>query len=324
MKIVRVLVAFIMVVGASAGAFQAFAQGYPGKPVRIIVPFTPGSATDVIARTVGQKLSEIWGQPVVVENRTGAGGTIGAGVVAKSPADGYTLLVSSSGYAVNAALYASLPYDPLNDFVSVAPLASQPYVLVSGASTGMKTVAELIAAAKAKPGQINFGSAGTGSGTHLVAEKFRLAAGIDVVHVPYKGGPEANTDTMTGRVTYWFPPVAIALPHVNGGRLLALGVSSARRSSLLPEVPTIAEAGVGGFSDALWNGMWAPAQTPPEVVDKLAKDVARALAAPDLRERLAKLGAEPMSMTPSEFTRFVRSEIEDSTRIVKAAGIKPQ
>jgi tripartite-type tricarboxylate transporter receptor subunit TctC len=320
MKLIQILSALVVTFGVG----DALAQAYPGKPVRVIVPFTAGSTTDMIARTVSQKLSEAWGQPAVVENRTGAGGTIAAGVVAKSPPDGYTLLVNSNAHAVNPALYASLPYDPLTAFVDIAPLAGHPNVLVVGTSAGARSVAELIAAAKAKPGQIHFGSSGVGSGTHLIAEKFRLAAGIDVVHVPYKGGPEATADTIAGRVAYWFPPVSLALPHTREGRLLALGVTSARRSSLLPEVPTIAEAGVPGFDVSQWYGMWAPAGTPERMVDKLAQDISRALAAPDLRDRFNKIGIEPMAMTPSEFTRFVRSETEDSARIIKAAGIEPQ
>jgi tripartite-type tricarboxylate transporter receptor subunit TctC len=305
-------------------AVSAFGQGYPNKPVRMIVPFTAGSGVDVIGRMVGQKLSDFWGQPVTVENQAGAGGTVGAAAVAKAPSDGYTLLINSTAHAVNAALYANLPYDPLKDFVAVSPLAAQPYILVAGPSAGVKTVSDLIALAKAKPGQVNFTSAGTGSGTHMAAEKFKLAAGINAVHVPNKGGPEANADAMSGRVTYWFPPIALALTPVREGKLLALGVSSARRSSLLPDVPTTAEAGVSGFEDSIWYGVWAPAGTHAEVVDKLSKEIARALAAPDVRERLTKSGTEAMSMTPAEFTRFVRSEIDSAARVVKAAGIKLQ
>jgi tripartite-type tricarboxylate transporter receptor subunit TctC len=321
MRIATNLTAFAL--GACVGA-AAFAQGYPTKPVRVIVPFTAGSGVDVLARMVAPKLSESWGQPVTVENHVGAGGTIGAGLVAKSPSDGYTLLINSTAHAVNAALYTSLPYDPLKDFVAVSPLVAQPYVLVAGLSANLKTVSELIAAARANPGQLKFSSAGTGSGTHMVAEKFKLVANIDVVHVPNKGGPEANADATNGRVTYWFPPIALALPQVREGKLVALGVSSARRSSLLPDVPTIADAGVGGFEDTIWYGVWAPAATSGDVVDKTSKDVARALATPDVRDRLAKLGAEPMNMTPVEFARFVRDEIEGAGRVLKAAGIKPQ
>jgi len=293
-------------------------------PVRVIVPFTAGSGLDIVARMLSQKLTEFWGQPVAVENHIGVGGTVGAGVVAKSPPDGYTLLVNTTAHAVNVALYSKLPYDPVKDFVDVSPLVAQPYVLVAGTSAGVKTVSDLIGAAKAKPGQLKFGSAGMGSGTHMVAEKFRLAAGIDVVHLPNKGGPEANADAIAGRVTYWFPPIAVALPQVREGRLLAVGMSSARRSSLLPDVPTIAETGLAGFEDTIWYGMWAPAATPAEVVNQLSKDVARALATPDVRDRLSKLGAEPMNMTADEFARLVRSKIYSAARVVKAAGIKPQ
>lgn len=321
MRLPRIVAAFAVGVCVAAGAL---AQAYPSKPVRVIVPFTAGSATDIVARMVAQKLSELWGQTVVVDNRTGAGGTVGAGLAAKSQPNGYTLLVHSVAQTVNPAVYSKLPYDTLSDFVEITALVSQPYVLTVGTSAGVKTVSELIAAAKVKPGQINFGSAGTGSGTHLVAEKFRVAAGIEVVHVPYRGGPEAIVDTITGRVTYWFPPVSLAWPYVRDSKLLALGVSSARRSKLLPEVPTIAEAGVAGFEDTIWWGMWAPANTPVVVVEKVAQDVTRALSAPDLRDRFTKLGAEPMDMTRAEFARFVRSEIESAARISKAAGIKLQ
>jgi tripartite-type tricarboxylate transporter receptor subunit TctC len=305
-------------------ATSAFAQAYPGKPVRVIVPFTAGSGVDVVGRMVAEKLSEFWGQPVTVENQVGAGGTVGAGEVAKSPPDGYTLLVNSTAHAVNAALYARLPYDPARDFVAVAPLAAQPYVLVAAPSAGATTVSDLIGLAKTKPGQVNFTSAGTGSGTHMAAEKFKLAASIDAVHVPARGGPEANADAASGRVAYWFPPVSLALAPLREGKLVALGVSGATRSGLLPNVPTIAEAGVAGFEETIWYGVWAPAGTHGDVVDKLSRDIARALAAPDVRERLAKTGAEVMSMTPAEFTRFVRSEMESAARVVKAAGIAPQ
>ena len=300
------------------------AQGYPNKTVHLIVPFTAGSATDILARTFGQKLSEMWGQSVIVENRPGAGGTIGAAVVAKSPPDGYTLLVNSAAQAYNASIYTALPYDTSRDFVEIAPLAGQPNVLVVAPSTGVKSVAELIALAKQKPGQLNFGSAGTGSGTHINAEKFKLAAGIDVVHIPYKGTPEALNDTLAGRVTYFFSPISAALPNVREGKLIALGVSTAKRSSALPNVPTIAEAALPGFDYNLWVGVFAPAGTPPDIVDKINKDIDRVLQTPEAKERLATLGAESMPMTPAEFRKFVQGEIEDSAKVIKAAGIKAQ
>ena len=307
-----------------ACATLAFGQAYPNRPVKIVVPFTAGSATDILARNVGQKLSEMWGQPVLVENRPGAGGTIGANVVAHSPPDGYTLLVHSAAQAVNPYIYDSLPYDTTKDFVEVATLGGQPNVLVVSPAAGYKTVADLIAAAKKNPGALNYGSAGIGSGTHINGEKFKLVAGIDVVHVPYKGTPEALTDTMTGRVNYFFSPISAALPNIKEGKLVALGVSTSKRSSALPNVPTLAESGLPGFDYSLWVGMYAPAGTPPDVVDKINRDVARALATPEMRERLAALGAEPMVMSPSEFSAFMRSEMADSAKVVKAAAIKAQ
>ena len=264
---------------------------------------------------------------MTVENHPGAGSTAAPALVAKSPADGYTLLVNTSAQAYSAALVKNLPYDPLKDFIPVAPLTSQPYVLVAGKSSGITTVGELIAAAKAKPGELKFGSTGMGTGTHLGIEKFNLQAGIRAVHVPAQPG-EAIADmianTVAGRTNYMLAPIQLALVDIRAGKLRALGVTTKKRSSLLPEVPTIAEAGVPGFDYPIWYGVWVPAGTPAGVVDKLAKDIARALAAPDLREWLAKHGADPMSMTQPEFARFVLSESESAARIAKAAGIKPQ
>jgi tripartite-type tricarboxylate transporter receptor subunit TctC len=321
MKLVRNLAALAC---CALIAGTAWGQGYPNKPVKLIVPFTAGSATDILARTVGQKLTEMWGQSVIVDNRPGAGGTIGAAIAAKSPPDGYTLLVNSAAHAYNPWIYPGLAFDTVRDFADVAPLAGQPNVLVVAPTTGYRNVADLIAAAKAKPGALNFGSAGTGSGTHINAEKFRLAAGIDVVHIPYKGTPEALTDTMTGRITYFFSPISAALPNIREGKLVALGVSTARRSSVLPNVPTIAESGLPGFDYNLWVGLFAPAGTPADIVDRIARDVGNAIASPEVRERLAALGAEAMPMTPAEFTKFVGAEIEESGRVIKAAGIKVQ
>ena len=301
-----------------------FAQSYPASPVRVIVPLAPGGGVDAVIRMVAPKLSESWGQPVTVENQVGAGGTAGSGVVAKSTADGYTLLANSNAHVVSAALRTNLPYDPLKDFVPVAPLTSQAYVLVVGKESGIKTVRELIAAAKSKPGDLKFTSAGIGTGTHLMAEKFNVDAGVRLVHVPTAGASAANDEVIAGRITYWFSSITPALPHIREGRLVALGVSSAKRLSTMPELPTVAEAGVPGFDATLWYGVWAPAGTPTAVIDKISKDIARALAAPDVRERLAKLSAETMSMAPDEFARFVQSEAESVARIIKAAGIKPQ
>ena len=314
----------VLAVLSTFWASTAMAQGYPNKPVHVVVPFTAGSATDILARTFGQKLTEVWSQPVVVDNRPGAGGTIGAAVVAKSAPDGYTLLVHSAAQAYNPSIYPSLPYDTVKDFIDIVPLGGQPNVLVVAPSTGIKTVAELVAQAKQKPGQLNFGSAGTGSGTHINGEKFKLAAGIDVVHIPYKGTPEALTDTIAGRVTYFFSPISAALPFVRDGKLVALAVSTAKRSGALPNVPTVAEAGLQGFDYSLWVGMFAPAGTPADVVDKIARDVRTVAQSTDVKERFAALGAEQMPMTPSEFKQFVDSEITESAKVIKAAGIKAQ
>jgi tripartite-type tricarboxylate transporter receptor subunit TctC len=302
----------------------ALAQSYPAGPVRVIVPLAPGGGVDAIIRMVAPKLSESWAQPVSVENHTGAGGTVGSALVATSAPDGHTLLANSSAHVASAALRTKLPYDPLKDFVPVTPLTSQAYILVVGKDSGIKRVGELIAVARSKPGELKFTSAGIGSGTHLMAEKFNVDAGVKFVHVPTAGAGAANDEVIAGRVTYWFSSITPAMPHIREGRLIALAVSSAKRLGTMPDLPTVAEAGVPGFDAMLWYGVWAPVATPRAVVDMIARDVARALAAPDLRERLAKLSAETMNMTPAEFARFVHNEAESVVRIVKAAGIKPQ
>jgi tripartite-type tricarboxylate transporter receptor subunit TctC len=319
----RALLLFLLSITSAV----AFAQEYPRKPVRLIEPFGVGGGPDLVGRALAKKLTELWGQPVTVENVPGAGATAGPALVAKSPADGYTLLVNTSAQAYSAALLKNLPYDPLKDFIPVALLTSQPYVLVAGKLAGITTVAELVAAAKARPNQLKFGSTGVGTGSHLGVEKFNLAAGIKALHVPARPGDaiaDTIANTVAGRTDYLLAPIQLALVDIGAGRLRPLGVSTNKRSSLLPEVPTIAEAGVAGFDYPIWYGVWSPAGTPAAVVAKLAKDIARALAAPDLRERLAKHGADPMSMTQPEFAHFVLSESESAARIIKAAGIKPQ
>jgi tripartite-type tricarboxylate transporter receptor subunit TctC len=293
----------------------------------MIEPFGAGGGPDLLARAVSPKLSELWGQPVTVENHPGAGSTAAPALVAKSPPDGYTLLVNTSAHAYSAALLKNLPYDPLKDFIPVAPLTSQPYVLVAGKLSGITTVSELVAAAKAKPGQLRFGSSGLGTGTHLGVEKFNLEVGIKALHVPARQGDaiaDTIANTVAGRTDYLLAPIEIALPQIHDGKLIALGVSTARRSVLLPGVPTIAEAGVAGFDFPIWYGIWVPAGTPARVVDKLAKDIGRVLAGSDLRDWVAKRGGEPMGMTQPEFAHFVLSESESAARIIKAARIKPQ
>jgi tripartite-type tricarboxylate transporter receptor subunit TctC len=300
---------------------------YPSTLVRMIEPFGPGSGPEVIATAVGRKLAELWGQPVTVENHPGAGSTAAPAMVATSPADGHTLLVHTNAHAYSAALVTNLPYDPLTDFVSIAALTTQSYVLVAGETTDLTTVTALIAAAKAKPGQLRFASTGAGTGTHLGIEKFNLAAGINATHIPARASDaiaDTISNTIAGHTDYALSPIPTTLPHIRAGRLLPLGVSSARRSSALPDVPTIAEAGVPGFDFPIWYGIWAPGATPAEVVQKLAKDIARALSDPAVRASLLKHGGDPMSMPQSDFARFVLGESESAAQIIQAAGIKPQ
>ena len=295
---------------------------YPTKRVRMIEPFGAGSGPEVIAAAVGRRLAELWGQPVTVENHPGAGSTAAPAMVAKSPADGHTLLVHTNAHAYSAALVTNLPYDPVSDFIPVAALSTQSYVLVAGQSTAVTSVSALIAAAKAKPGELRFGSTGVGTGTHLGIEKFNLAAGINATHVPAQGSDaiaDTIASTITGRTDYALSPIPTTLPHICAGTLLPLGVSSARRSSALPDVPTVAEAGVPGFDFPIWYGIWAPVGTPAGVVRKLSEDIARVVAEPDLRGWLVEHDGDPMRMGQSEFASFVLSESESAARIIEAA-----
>jgi tripartite-type tricarboxylate transporter receptor subunit TctC len=300
-------------------------QDYPAKPVRIVEPFGTGGGPDLLARALAPKLSELWGQPVTVENVPGVGATAAPALVAQSWADGYTLLINTSAQAYGAALPRNLPYNPLKDFIPVAPLTSQPYVLVVGKPAGVTTMAELIAAAKAKPGELKFGYTGTGTGTHLAISKFNLEAGIKPMDVPPQP-TDAISDvvaaTIDGRITCMIAPISITLPPIRDGKLFPVGVTTAKRSTLLPEVPTIVEAGLAGFEFPIWYGIWVPAGTPAPVVDKIAKAVARAFAEQDLRDWVAKHRGEPISMTQPEFARFVQSENESAARLIKAADIK--
>lgn len=314
----------LMVAALALAAAQAMAQGYPNKPVRAIVSFTPGSSTDIVGRLVMGKVSEYWGQPVVVENRAGAGGSIGSNVVATSGADGYTLLINSSAHAVNPAIYAKLPYDTLKDFVDVVPLTSQPNVLVVGVNSPHKSVMDLVNFAKANPGKINFGHAGIGSGTHLNTERFLAAADIKVTQVPFKGTPEVIANILSNSVDCYWAPISAALSNVKGGKLRPLAVSTPKRNPQMPDVPTTGEAGVKGADSPLWFGVWAPAGTPADVVAKVNADVRRALADAGVKEKLANLGNDAMDMSPQEFAKFVRDEIETYGRVVRGAGIKPQ
>jgi tripartite-type tricarboxylate transporter receptor subunit TctC len=316
----KLLLAVVLALVASAAA----AQNFPNKPVRLVVAFTPGSSTDIIGRAVAAKLQEVWGQPVVVENRAGAGGTVGSEFVVRSDPDGYTLLANSSAHAANPGIYKDMRYDTLRDFVNLALLGGGPNVLIASPDSGWKSLRDFVAAAKAAPGKLNFSSAGVGSGTHFNLEKLKIATGIDVQHVPYKGTPEAIGDTIANRVCCYWAPLNAALAHVNGGKAVALAVSSAQRSPLLPNVPSVAEQGYAGFDYTLWVGLWGPAKIPADVAAKINKDVNAALASADLRERLTRLGTVPGNLTIPQFTDFVKKEIDETRTILQAAGIKPQ
>ena len=297
---------------------------YPTRPVRIMVGFTPGGGPDIIARHLAQRLSETFRQQVIVENRPGAGGTVAAALVARAPADGHTLLSVSSAHAAAAAIYPKLQYDTLKDLAGITQTATSKYVLVVAPSLGIKSLRELLAAARARPGQLTFSSAGVGSGTHFAGEIFKATAGIDVVHVPYKGIPEALGDTLAGRVQFFMAPIANAVGPVKDGRLVGLGVSSPERDALVPDLPPIAEAGVPGYRSELWFGLLAPAGVPRNIMARLNTEVGRILADSETRARWAPIGIEPRPTSTDEFDRLVRSEIELYTRIARAANITAQ
>ena len=305
-------------------SLEAHSQAYPNKPVRAIVSFTAGSSTDIVGRLVMQKVSEAWGQSVVVENRGGAGGSIAANAVATSPPDGYTLLIDSAAHAVTPWMYASLPYDTLKAFIDVVPLAIQPNVLVVPANSPHKNLMDIVNAAKAKPGAVNFASAGTGSGTHLNLEKFIAAAGIKVTHIPFKGTPEVMAALLANAVDCYWSPISATMGAINGGKLRALAVSTPKRSPLLPDVPTTGEAGVANADSPLWFGIWVPAATPSDVVTRISVEVRKALANPEVRQKLTAGGNDVLEMSPDQFAKFVRDEIDSFGKIIRAAGIKPQ
>jgi tripartite-type tricarboxylate transporter receptor subunit TctC len=303
---------------------QAHAQGFPTKPVHVIISFTPGSSTDIVGRIVLQKVSELWGQTAVPENRAGAGGSIGSAVVAKAQPDGYTLLINSNAHAVNPAIYAQLPYDTTKDFTEIAPLAIQPNVLVVNADSPYRKLMDLVSAAKAKPGAINWGHAGIGSGTHLNTEKFVAAANIKVTQVPFKGTPEVIQAMFSGSVDCYWVPISAGISHIKSGKLRPLAVSTPKRNPQLADVPTTAEAGVKGADAPLWFGLWGPAGMSAELVNKINADVRKALADATVKERLVNTGNETMDMSPQEFAKLVRSEMNDYARVLQAAGVKPQ
>ena len=299
------------------------AAAFPGRPIRIIVPFTPGGQPDIVSRMIGQKLTHALGQQIVVDNRPGAGGMIGSKIVAESNPDGYTILSVSAAHAIGPSV-RKLPYDTRRDFAGVSMLYNAAYLLVVPPSLGVNSVRDLIALAKARPGQLNLASAGRGSGTHFAGEFFKYAAGIDVVHVPFKGIPEAMSDVMAGRVQLFMAPLASSVPLVRDGRIRALGVSSVKRVAVLADVPTIAESGLNGFRCDSWGAAFAPARTPRAIVDKLNRAIVSALRDPDVVKRMQALGAEPAPTTPAELDRFLLSELAAIQKIANVAGIKPE
>jgi tripartite-type tricarboxylate transporter receptor subunit TctC len=309
--------------GFAVGA-HAQAQTWPAKSLLAVVPVGPGSLADTITRLVFDRLSSQLGQTIIVENRTGAGGTVGTAFVAKSQADGYTLLVNSNAHTIAPALYPTLSYNPVRDFAAVIPLGISPHVLVVSPTKDFKTVGDLVRAGKAKPGSLTFASVGVGTATHLSAERFGASAGIDAVHVPFRGGPQALTEVIAGRVDFFFAPVGLVLPYIHDGRLVALVVNGSRRSAVLPDVPTTSEAGFANAEFPIWFGMFAPADTPRGIVDKLHDETLRALEAADVKDKLARLAVDPMIMTTDEFHAYVEKEVAANAALIRMAGIKAQ
>ncbi len=307
-----------------AGVFNAAAQTYPAKPVHAILSFPPGTAVDIVGRIVFAKVAEMWGQPVVMENRGGAGGSIGAGAVVRAAPDGYTLLVNSNAQVVNPALYAHLPYDTFKDFVEIAPLTNAPNVYVVAPDSRHKTLMDVVQAAKAKPGALNIGHAGIGSSTHLNTERFIAATKIKVTQVPYKGTPEVVNAILGGQVEGYWCPISAAIAQIQGGKLRPLAVSTDKRSPQLPEVPSVAEAGVKNAESTLWVGVWAPARTSRDIVNKVNADLRKALSDTHVRAQLYVLGNETMDMSPQQFAQFARSEAAIYAKLLKTAGLKPQ
>ena len=313
----------VLTAAALACTGTAFAQSFPEKPIRFVVGFTPGGPSDILARALGQKLAERWNQQVVVENRPGAGGNVAAEAVARSAPDGYTwLLGNNSILATNQTLYRSLPYDPVKDFAPVSLVAMQPNILVVNPQLPVDSVTDLISYARKYPGKLNYASSGSGAAAHLAGELFKTMAGVDLVHVPYKGAQPALTDVIAGQVQVMFATSASVIPFVKAGKLRALAVTSARRSPSVPDLPTVSEAGVAGFEAITWHGVVVPSATPAPLVERLNRDIVAVLGAPDLRERLAALGAEVLAGTPREFADYIAAEIPKWAKVVRDSGAK--
>ena len=325
MKITRRGLSLALATLTAIAPLAAMAQApWPNKPIRVIVPFAAGSTTDIIARAIADKMGASLGQTLVIDNRAGASGTIGQAAVAAAAPDGYTIMVHSSSHTVSPSTFARLPFDTEKDFAGVTPISSTPNVLVMSPSKNIKTLAQLLAAARAKPGSMNFASAGQGSATHLNAEKFKHAAKIEALNIPFKGSAEAVTEVMAGRVDYYFSPIAPVIGQIRNGQLVALAVGSPKRASALPDVPTTAEAGVPGSEFNFWIGMMVPAKTPRDIVNRLNDEVTKALATPEVKERFAALGADAWTLKPEAFDAYIHDEIKTNAVLVKAAGLEVQ
>lgn len=324
LKLVAVAVAVALggAMPLTASAQKQKQQPFPNKPIRMLIPFSAGSATDFFARQLGQKLAESWGQQIVVDNRPSAGGIIASQLLLAAEPDGHTVMMVSIGHAVNASLYSKLPYNTLKDFAAITMVADVPNVLVANPGLGVKSVKDLVEMAKSKPGQMNYGSAGVGSGTHMNGEQFKLATGINVVHVPFKGTPEALTNTIGGSVQYFFAPITAAVPLVKSGRVTGLAVTTKARSPNLPDLPSASEVGIPGFDFNLWTGLLGPARMSVELQNKWAAEIARLSALPDIKERYLSQGATPHTTSPKEFEEFMKQEVERLAKVVKASGAK--
>jgi tripartite-type tricarboxylate transporter receptor subunit TctC len=322
MVFARSIAIALLMVMAAAGA--AGVQSWPSRNITAIIPFGAGNANDLAGRIVLEQLSRQLGQPIIIENRPGAGGTIGVAAAARAAPDGHTILVHSASFSAAYVTHKTLPYDTLADFVAVSPIGAQPSVLVASPSKDFKTARELIAAAKTKPGSMNYASAGIGAASHLAAERFRLAAGISAQHVPFRGPVEALTEVMAGRIDYYFLPISPALPLIKEGKVSALAVSSLKRAPDLPDVPTTEEVGLKNADYVFWNGLFLPVKTPPDIVQRLHQETQKALREPSVKERLAKLGVEPMFMSPQEFDRHFRNDVAETVKLAERAGIEKQ
>ena len=322
-KAIHLTYVLLLSMGLGLTHLNGFAQAFPSKPIKLISGATAGSASDIIARSIAEKLQNEFGVSVIVENKPGASGTLAIQTILNSPADGHSVFVYTGAHTV-LPLINKVSYDPVKDFSAVTPLAVVPNVMVVSPNKGYKSVKDVVAAAKDKPGQLNYASAGLGSATHMSAEKFKLATGIDAVHVPYKGSPEAITETMTGRIDYFFAPLVSALPMIKAGKLIPLAVSTPKRSSQLPDVPTLAEAGVAKSEYLFWIGMLVSSKTPRDIVNKLNQSTLKALQDNEVKERLVSLGAEAMPMTPEQFDQLIKDELISNAVVIKAAGIKSE